>query len=113
MSYDRDIIFILNEAGPKGLSVKKIARHVYNHNNGFFNVVSFEDVYRYVSSYLIRTSKVPDSIIEKTDERGVYRINNSSKMSLQLQFVKKPIPQVKSLKLIYLLHEHLYKRLLQ
>ena len=57
MSYDRDIIFILNEAGPKGLSVKKIARHVYNHNNGFFNVVSFEDVYRYVSSYLIRTSK--------------------------------------------------------
>ncbi|WP_302952279.1 hypothetical protein [uncultured Prevotella sp.] len=86
MSYDRDIIFILNEAGPKGLSVKKIARHVYNHNNGFFNVVSFEDVYRYVSSYLIRTSKVLDSIIEKTDERGVYRINNSSKMSLQLQF---------------------------
>ena len=34
----------VNEAGPKGLSVKKIARHVYNHNNGFFNVVSFDDL---------------------------------------------------------------------
>ncbi len=86
MSYDRDIIFVLNEAGAKGLSVKKIARHVYNHNNGFFNVVSFDDVYRYVSSFLVRNSKMSDSIIERTDERGVYRINHSSKISRQLQF---------------------------
>lgn len=86
MSYDRDIIFILDEAGPKGLSVKKIARHVYNHNNGFFNVVSFEDVYRYVSSYLVRVSKMSDPIIEKTDERGIYRINYSTRVSRQLQF---------------------------
>lgn len=87
MSYDRDIIFILNEAGPRGLSVKKIARHVYNHNNGFFNVVSFDDVYHYVYAYLARNSKMNDSIIEKTDERGVYRINHSSKLlSRQLQF---------------------------
>lgn len=28
MNYDRDIIFVLGEAGPKGLSVKKIAKHV-------------------------------------------------------------------------------------
>lgn len=86
MNYDRDIIFVLSEAGPKGLSIKKIARHVFNHNNGFFSVVSFDDVYHYVSAYLIRNSKSPDSIIEKTDIRGVYRINISSKIGNQLQF---------------------------
>lgn len=86
MNYDRDIIFVLGEAGPKGLSVKKIAKHVFNHNNGFFNVVTFDDVYHYVSSYLIRNSKSPDSIIEKTEVRGVYRINLSSKAGNQLQF---------------------------
>lgn len=87
MNYDRDIIFILSEAGPKGLSIKKIARHVFNHNNGLFNVVSFDDVYHYVSSYLIRNSKSADSIIEKTDVRGVYRINLSSRTTNQLQFI--------------------------
>lgn len=87
MNFNLDIIQILIEAGPKGLSVKKIARHVFNRNNGFFNVVSYDDVYHYVSSYLIRNSKSADSIIEKTDIRGVYRIIPSSKASRQLQFI--------------------------
>lgn len=87
MNFDRDILHILIEAGPKGLSIKKISRHVFNRNNDFFNVVEFDDVYRYVSSYLARNSKLPDSIIEKTGSRGVYRINFSLKSSRQLQFV--------------------------
>lgn len=86
MNYDREILYILGEAGYKGLSVRKIARHVFNNNNSFFDNVSFDDVYRYVSSYLKRNSKSRESVVEKTEVRGVYRINMSSVMFRQLQF---------------------------
>lgn len=86
MNYDREILFVLNEAGMKGLSIQKIARHVFNNCNGFFNTVSFEEIRLYVASYLNRNSKLPDSQIERTDVRGVYRINLSSGVSRQLQF---------------------------
>ena len=36
--YEQTIFRILKEAGPAGLSVKKIARHVYNEQNTFFSV---------------------------------------------------------------------------
>lgn len=39
MNYDSEILFVLTEAGEKGLSVKKIARHVFNNCNGLFDVV--------------------------------------------------------------------------
>lgn len=85
MNYDREIIEILSEAGTKGLSVQKIARHVFNNRNNFFETVSFEAIHHYVAAYLKRNSKGVGSIIERTDVRGVYRINlfNASR---QLQF---------------------------
>lgn len=86
MNYDREILSVLSEAGDKGLSVQKIARHVFNRCNGFFNTVCFDDVYRYVTAYLKRNSKQTESIIERTDVRGVYRLNMSSVDSCQLQF---------------------------
>lgn len=86
MNYDRDILHILDEAGINGLSVRKIARHVFNGYNNFFDNVSFDDVYHYVASYLIRNSKSKDSIIERTEIRGVYRINRSSGIIRQLCF---------------------------
>ena len=78
MNYDSEILFVLTEAGEKGLSVKKIARHVFNNCNGLFDVVPFEDVYHYVACYLKRNSKSNDSIIERTSIRGVYRLNQSN-----------------------------------
>lgn len=85
MNYDSEILFVLNEAGSKGLSIRKIAMHVFNKCNGFFDVVTFEDVHRYVSSYLMKNSKSADSVIERTDVRGVYRLNLTN-TSGQLQF---------------------------
>ncbi len=85
MNYDSEILFVLSEAGAKGLSIKKIARHVFNNNNSLFNVVSFEDIYRYVAGYLNRNSRYNDSIIERTEIRGVYRLNQSN-TSRQLHF---------------------------
>lgn len=85
MNYDHEILFVLTEAGEKGLSVKKIARHVFNNRNGLFDVVPFEDVYNHVAGYLKRNSKSNDSIIERTGVRGVYRLNQSN-TSRQLCF---------------------------
>lgn len=85
MNYDSEILYVLKEAGAKGLSIRKIARHVFNSRNGLFETVSLDDVHRYVAWYLIRNSKSADSFIERTDVRGVYRLNLSN-ASRQLQF---------------------------
>ncbi len=88
MAYDIEIIRVLTEAGTDGLSLAKIVRHVYNASNTFFETVVFEDVYRYVFSWLQKNTKSADSLVEKT-ERGIYRLNLNSKTSSQLflQFV--------------------------
>ncbi len=87
MNYDSEILFVLNEAGPKGLSIRKIAMHVFNRCNGLFDAISLEDVHRYVASYLMKNSKAPDSIIERTNMRGVYRLNlNNASGQLKFDF---------------------------
>ncbi len=83
VNYDKEILRILTDVGDKGLSVAKIARHVHHACNSFFEPVSLEEVHRYVAQYLLRNSKNPDSIIEKT-ERGIYHLNMSSKATQQL-----------------------------
>lgn len=83
MEYDKEILRILTEAGERGLSVAKISRHVYNSCNTFFSSVTYEDVHRYVSQFLLRNSKNPESLIEKSG-RGIYHINLKSQATSQL-----------------------------
>lgn len=86
MNYDREILYVLSEAGVKGLSVRKIARHVFNKCNNFFDNVSFDEVHHYVASYLARNSRQKTPVVEKTEVRGVYRLSMSSGDSRQLLF---------------------------
>lgn len=81
--FDDEILRILTEAGAKGLKTEKIARNVFNACNSMFNPLDYEDVHAYVTQYLLKNSKNPDSIIEKA-EWGVYRINLWSKDASQL-----------------------------
>lgn len=92
MNYDKEIIAVLMEAGPAGLKVQKIARHVFNSCNSLFNRVSYADVHAYVSQYLIKNSRNPDSIISRTEVRGVYRLNlcNQENQQLMLRFRDTP-----------------------
>ena len=83
MEYDRVILKVLTEAEEEGLSVAKISRHVYNASNTFFETVDFEEVHRYVSSFLLKNSKTAESLIQKTD-RGIYRLNPHSAETRQL-----------------------------
>ncbi len=87
MKYEKEILRILSVAGSTGLSVKKIARHVFNASNTFFETISFEEVHVYVQQYLLKNSKNPDSIIESAGVRGTYRMNPSSKESQQLMLL--------------------------
>lgn len=84
MFYDKEILRVLKEAGDNGLKTSKIARHVFNACNSFFNDVSYKEIHSYVSQYLIRNSRNPGSIIERTDIRGVYRLNMNSGQTQQL-----------------------------
>lgn len=80
---DTEIIRVLKEAGDNGLSVQKISRHVFNACNSFFEVTSYDDVYMYVSKFLLSNSKNPQSFIERK-QRGIYSLNLNSKETQQL-----------------------------
>lgn len=86
MNFDKEILCVLIEAGDKGLSLKKIAMHVYNRVNGLFYAADIDNVYRYVVNYVMRNSHQPNPLIERTGERGVYRISKLCSDSNQLQF---------------------------
>jgi hypothetical protein len=63
--------------------------------NSFFNVIDFDELHRYVAQFLLRNSKNPESLIEKTD-RGVYHLNmkNTQTQQLMLEFKETPTEEV-------------------
>ena len=75
MNYDQQILKVLTEAGERGIGVQTIAKHIYNMNRTFFYQPDYEEIHNYVQQYLLRNSKQPQSLIERTERRGVYRLN--------------------------------------
>lgn len=82
--YDREILKVLIEAGSVGISVQKISRHVFNSCNSFFNPIAFQDVHDYVLQYLQRNSKSDTSLITRTAQRGIYKLNLENQEGRQL-----------------------------
>jgi hypothetical protein len=108
MNYDETIIHVLSEAGPDGLSIRKIVRHVYNSSNTFFDSVDIQEIHSYVVKFLheySRKSYFGIALVEIVNRRGVYRVNKNS--PLYYQFCKcddedeqdKPVTDDKSLSL--------------
>ena len=87
-NYDKVIWEVLLEAGRAGISVQKLARHVYNACNTLFQPVDYAQVHGYVSQFLLRHSKDPTSMVFRADTRGIYRLNpeNQESRQLMLQF---------------------------
>lgn len=83
MSYDQQILSVLMEVGERGTSVQTIAKHVYNMNCTFFLQPDYEEIRSYVQQYLLRNSKSPHSLIERTDRRGYYRLNTTGSADAQ------------------------------
>lgn len=76
MNIDEVIYRILEVAGQRGLTIKKVSLHVHNACNGLFEPMSYNDVYKYVKNYLYRMSKNGYSGIESMEERGLYRLKS-------------------------------------
>ena len=86
-NYDNTILKVLAEAGDTGMSVQKIARHVFNASNSFFEPVAYDDVRRYVQQYVLRNSKGTDALLLNIGQRGTYKINPNSAQSQQLMLM--------------------------
>lgn len=91
MTYEKDIFKVLQEAGDGGLSVRKIARHVFNANNSFFQSTDKDEISQAVQRYLAYHSRSSNDTIEKVGY-GRYRLNLKSrktKLKLQEYFTEK------------------------
>ncbi|MBR1545995.1 MAG: hypothetical protein IJ633_04255 [Prevotella sp.] len=89
MGYDQQILKVLTDAGEGGVSVQAIAKHVYNMNCTFFTQPDYEDIRGYVQQFLLRNSKLSQSLIESTGRRGYYRLNtegSADARQMMLQF---------------------------
>ena len=89
MSYDKQILKVLTEAGEHGVSVQAVAKHVYNMNCTFFTQPDYEEIRSYVQQFLLRNSKSSLSLIENTGRRGYYRLNTTGSADarqMMLQF---------------------------
>ena len=89
VNYDQQILKVLTEAGDYGVSVQSVVKHVYNMNRTFFSQPDYEDVKSYVQQFLLRNSKSSQSLIDRTERRGYYRLNTSGSTDarqLMLQF---------------------------
>lgn len=84
MKYEREILAILTEAGNKGLSVGKIARHVFNASNSIFEPIAFDEVRGTVGRYLRTQASRKSGVVKRGDRRGIYCINLHSKDTRQL-----------------------------
>ena len=75
MTYDDYILQILADVGERGIGVRLLAKHVYNMSCTLFSQPDLQEIHSYVQSYLLKNSKLPQSLIERTERRGWYRLN--------------------------------------
>lgn len=85
--YHQDIIDVLKEANGQSMSVRLIARHIYNKKVGLFeNTLSFEDIYQSVRFYLWSQSNRPSSPFLRGEKRGHYTVRKEIFDMLELDF---------------------------
>lgn len=75
---EHEILMVLDEVGPKGMPLRRIALNVFNMRNSLFEPLSKEKMYDEVAHYLHRESTLSGSPVKRMDKRGWYRINPRS-----------------------------------
>lgn len=71
------------EAGEAGISIKKIARHVFNEQNSFFVETDYDSVRVAVRQYLQRQCVRRDGLVRRVSH-GVYQFNAQTQEARQL-----------------------------
>ena len=95
LTYDQQILAVLTEVGERGISVQALAKHVYNMNRTFFVAPDLGEIHAYVQQYLLRNSRSAQSLVERTDLRGRYRLNTAGSQDarqLMLRFLDEQQP---------------------
>jgi len=82
--YEQEIKALMALAGSDGITVRKLAMHVFNERNSLFEQADFDDVHRQVQRFLLKNSQSSLSLVERMDERGRYRLNPRSAETVQL-----------------------------
>ena len=91
MTYEQQVLEILSEVGERGISVGKLAKHVYNLNCTLFYQPDLQEIHKQVQHYLLRNSGSSQALIERMSRRGYYRLNMSGSAvarHLMLDFCK-------------------------
>lgn len=91
--YEEYILKVLAEVGDGGISIQKLAMHVYNMSCTLFSRPDFLDVRSFVRQYVRRNTGTPQSLIESAGHRGLYRLNTSRSIDafqLMLEFREQP-----------------------
>lgn len=84
--YDKQILRILHYAGDNGIKLNLLTKNVFNENNSFFENVSYDDMYKYVCSFIQKNLHSQPPIIEATGKRGFYRISKVVDSQLMFDF---------------------------
>lgn len=84
MNYEQEIKKILFEAGKDGLSIKKMARHIFNMHNGLFHTVPYEKIYKDIQACVAKNNKSSQPFMERTERWGYYRLTKKSEKDQQL-----------------------------
>lgn len=95
MKLEREILNVLVQAGNQGLKLEKIVRHVYNACNSMFNPLDYKTLYSYVSQYLNKSSKDPNSVVAKGKGYAIYHINYKNAVVEQLMLDFSSSPEIK------------------
>lgn len=82
--YDKQILRILLDVGVRGISAKKLAKHVYNHYCTFFYSPDFDEVYRYVQKFLRARSRPSQPLVLHAEKWGHYRLNPKSTSAVRM-----------------------------
>ena len=82
---EADILQVLAEAGTEGLSVRKVARHVYNARHTMFDDLDYGSLHASVSRYLRYHADSKKSIIIHSAKRGHYTLDPKKPLVTQLK----------------------------
>lgn len=86
--YEKHILRILWDVGVRGISTKKLAKHVYNLSCTLFSQPDFDEVYKFTSRYVRRQSQSKQGLVEHAQKWGHYRLNMKN-ASDYCQFMQK------------------------
>ena len=72
--YEEDLLRILSKVGERGISVRALAKHIYNKRTSLFSQPDPEAIHSFVQHYLLYHANKPKGNVVRV-RHGYYRLN--------------------------------------